>query len=618
MIDGKDWKGVEDLIGHHPEALTVNISDSKTIFHHIVNFIGDDIEAARVIDKLASNLNPRTLEQKDSRGFTVLHLSAITGMKSASETLVKYHGNLPNAWSNDIWLPVHYAAYYGKKDTVQYLVSVTAKKNLVDINGARLISYLINSNLYDVALDILKENPAIGRDHIRSRKMVLKTLAGKPSAFASGTQLGCLRFIYNWIPVKKEKFSSIDQTNRNRSADVDVENGISEIYSTNSTAFGFLPKITTFFCAMCQDLHIRFWNALILLFPCIKAMHDKKLTHLQSVEILRMICEGVAWNDPEIFRKNDKDIFETWLFLHTAAEIGISEFFNEIIIDYNDSLYRTNSEGHHIFHLAVLHRQENIFNLIHRFRYLSDMLNMYDKSGNNMLHLAGRLVPSSKVAGAALQMQRELQWFKAVEDLLPQWHQEEKNSKNLTPRELFAESHKELVKEGEKWMKDTAQSCTIAATLIITVVFAAAFTVPGGNNDRGQPFFLKEKSFLIFAISDALAFFSSTTSLLMFLGILTSRYSENDFLVSLPRKLIIGLITLFFSIASMIVAFGGSIHIVLSQPWKWVIIPIALLGCVPVTLFALLQFRLLFDMFYYTYGPSIFHPVNLTLKCVSN
>ncbi|KAJ4717237.1 Ankyrin repeat, partial [Melia azedarach] len=370
--DGKDWKGVEDLIGHHPEALTVNISDSKTIFHHIVNFTGDDIEAASEIDKLASKLNnPRTLEQQDSRGLTVLHLSAITGMKSASETLVKYHGNLPNAWSNDIWLPVHYAAYYGKKDTVQYLVSVTAKKNLVDINGARLISYLINSNLYDVALDILKENPAIGRDHIRSRKMVLKTLAGKPSAFASGTQLGCLRFIYNWIPVKKEKFSSIDQTNRNRSADVDVEN-----------------------------------------VPCIKAMHDKKLTHLQSVEILRMICEGVAWNDPEIFRKNDKDIFETWLFLHTAAEIGISEFFNEIIIDYNDSLYQTNREGHHIFHLAVLHRQENVFNLIYGFRYLSDMLNMYDKSGNNMLHLAGRLVPSSKVAGAALQMQRELQWFK--------------------------------------------------------------------------------------------------------------------------------------------------------------------------------------------------------------
>ncbi|KAJ4717108.1 Ankyrin repeat [Melia azedarach] len=118
-IHENDWKGIEDSIGRHPEALTVNISDSKTIFHHIVNFIGDDIEAARVIDKLASKLNPRTLEQKDSRGFTVLNLSAITGMKSASETLVKYNCNLPKAWSDDVWLSVHHAAYYGKKDTVQ-------------------------------------------------------------------------------------------------------------------------------------------------------------------------------------------------------------------------------------------------------------------------------------------------------------------------------------------------------------------------------------------------------------------------------------------------------------------------------------------------------------------
>ena len=199
--------------------------------------------------------------------------------------------------------------------------------------------------------------------------------------------------------------------------------------------------------------------------------------------------------------------------------------------------------------------------------------------------------------------------IQAVENLLPPWARESKNNYNLTPREEFTNSHKELVKEGEKWMKDTAQSCTVAVTLIITVVFAAAFTVPGGNDNGGIPNFLEKTSFLVFVISDALALCSSTSSLLMFLGILTSRYSEQDFLVSLPRRLIIGLITLFFSIASMMVAFGATIYIVLSQPWKWVIIPIALLGCVPVTLFALLQFPLLLDMVLSTYGPSVVHPV---------
>ncbi|KAJ0007949.1 hypothetical protein Pint_29111 [Pistacia integerrima] len=140
------------------------------------------------------------------------------------------------------------------------------------------------------------------------------------------------------------------------------------------------------------------------------------------------------------------------------------------------------------------------------------------------------------------------------------------------------------------------------------VVFAAAFTVPGGNNTVGIPLFLQQPSFLVFAVSDALALFSSTASLLMFLGILTSRYAEEDFLNSLPKKLIIGLITLFLSIASMMVAFGATIYLFLSHPWKWVIIPISLLGCVPVTLFAMLQFPLLVDMFLSTYGPSILKP----------
>ncbi|KAJ4717274.1 Ankyrin repeat [Melia azedarach] len=590
MIQENYWKSVEDFVRDHPEALTAEISYSKTIFHHIVNFIHDDIEgAACVIDKFASKVNPRTLEQKDIRGMTVLSLSATIGNTWASKLLVKYNSNLPNVWSDNGWLPVQHAAYYDHKDTVQYLVRVTAEENLVGSSGARLISYLIMSNLYDVALDFLKQYPAIGRDHFTSRNIVLETLAQKPLAFASGNQLGSSQcFIYNRIPLEKEKIST-DQTNKNPSAGVDVESAIvrSRNYSMRSTCVGSIFKIATILGAMCQDLHMMFWNALILLFPCIKAIHEQKLTHLRTLEIIRMICDGVVWNDPQIFK--------TGLFLHTAATFGISEFVNEIILAYNDSIYQVNNEGHHIFHLAVLHRHENVFNLIHGFRHLSDMLNMYDHLGNNMLHLAGKLVPSSKVLGAALQMQRELQWFKAIENLLRPWLHEEKNSDNKTPREVFTESHKELVKEGEKWM-DTAQSCAIAATLIITVVFAAAFTVPGGNNNEGKPIFLKEKSFLIFATSDALTLFSSITSLLMFLAILTSRYSEEDFLMSLPRKLIIGLITLFFSIVTMIVAFGATIYIVLSQPWKWVSIPIALLGCVPVTMFALVRFSLLHDM----------------------
>ncbi|KAL2524767.1 Ankyrin repeat family protein [Abeliophyllum distichum] len=116
------------------------------------------------------------------------------------------------------------------------------------------------------------------------------------------------------------------------------------------------------------------------------------------------------------------------------------------------------------------------------------------------------------------------------------------NGDHKTPSELFTEKHKKLREDGEEWMKETATSCMVVTTLIATVAFAAAFTTPGGNNDTGVPIFLKDGWFTVFFISDAGAMFSSTTSIMMFLSILTARYAEDDFLFSLPAKLMVGLI----------------------------------------------------------------------------
>lgn len=101
-------------------------------------------------------------------------------------------------------------------------------------------------------------------------------------------------------------------------------------------------------------------------------------------------------------------------------------------------------------------------------------------------------------------------------------------------------------------MKDTATSCM----LIATVVFAVAFTVPGGNNEETRlPILQKKKWFNIFILSYDVALCSSSTDIVIFLSILTSRYAEDDFLVSLPSRLMLGLLALFVSIIAMIIAF---------------------------------------------------------------
>nr|XP_015893140.2 ankyrin repeat-containing protein NPR4-like [Ziziphus jujuba var. spinosa] len=186
--------------------------------------------------------------------------------------------------------------------------------------------------------------------------------------------------------------------------------------------------------------------------------------------------------------------------------------------------------------------------------------------------------------------------------IVPPWALHHRNNQGMTPGEIFNQEHKELVPQGEKWMKDTAKSYTVVGALIVTITFAAASTVPGGNLDSGFPIFLKQKLFMIFMISDSLSLFSSTT----FLGILTSSYLQEDFLVSLPRRLMIGLFALFFSIVSMMVAFSATLLIVFGDNYPWISIPVTCLASIPVTLFVFLQFPLLADIFSSTCGRGMF------------
>ncbi|XP_059429411.1 ankyrin repeat-containing protein NPR4-like isoform X2 [Corylus avellana] len=331
-----------------------------------------------------------------------------------------------------------------------------------------------------------------------------------------------------------------------------------------------------------------------------------KLIHVQANELLGIMCKQFLDSDCDQW-EDSKGSYAIFY----AIENGILKFVDKIAKESPKVLMWSKSDDERFpnaLWAAIFHRQAEIFSLICGVadRYGSLKFS-YDKHGNNILHTAGKLPPSTlinRTAGAAFQMQKELQWYKAVESIVPRYC-ELKNKDGKTPRELFTESHKELVKEGEKWMKSTATSCTVVGALIVTIMFAAAFTVPGGNNQNtGYPMFLKDKLFMLFIISDSISLFSSSTSVLMFLGILTSRYLEEDFLKSLPSKMIIGLSTLFFSIATMVIAFSAALLIMLRE-YSWIFIPAICLASVPVTLFVWMQFPLLVEMVISTFGPGV-------------
>nr|GEX77542.1 ankyrin repeat-containing domain, PGG domain protein [Tanacetum cinerariifolium] len=205
-----------------------------------------------------------------------------------------------------------------------------------------------------------------------------------------------------------------------------------------------------------------------------------------------------------------------------------------------------------------------------------------------------------------------------IRNMIPPSYRERKNKDDLTPHELFTKEHKDLVIRGEEWMKGTASQCMVVAALIATIVFAAAFTVPGGyaqsndqasNQKNGVPVFHSKATFMVFVVADAISLFSSSASILMFLSILTSRYAERDFLESLPKKLMLGLAALFLSITTMTVAFSVSFFVLYHRGLLWIPILIGALAVLPVLLYIKLQYGLFVDVIRSTYGSSyLFKP----------
>ncbi|KAH6818365.1 hypothetical protein C2S51_001968 [Perilla frutescens var. frutescens] len=478
-----EWDATRAILEQDPVLSEARVAPNLDTALHIAVGTG---KAIPYLENLVKTITNDALFLKNSHGKTALHVAALMGNLEAARILVE---SLPNLlYEPDTWgvFPIVNAAMSAHRPTIDFFISQT-KDNLdpnpyADDNGVLLLNTLIDSDFFDIALDLISMYPDLAKRKHASGHSALRTIALKDAAFASGARL-----------------------------------------------------------------HDQLWERFI--YSC-----------------------------------------ETFPVAVYSAESNTKRFF---------------------LHMAVENRCEKVFNLIYQMSgHKHQFAIMEDRSGNTLLHLVATLAPPHKlnlVSGAALQMQRELQWFKEVEKYVqPQFDRDRRNYEGKTPKMIFTEEHSNLKAEGERWMKDTANSCSIAAALIATVVFAAAITVPGGNAESGYPLFARSSAFIIFAISDALSLFTSSTSLLMFLAILTSRYAEEDFLYALPKRLCVGLFTLFLSILSMMAAFSATIYLVFGRKSALVLIPVAVFACLPVTSFVLLQFPLLVDVTSSTYGRGIF------------
>lgn len=166
-----------------------------------------------------------------------------------------------------------------------------------------------------------------------------------------------------------------------------------------------------------------------------------------------------------------------------------------------------------------------------------------------------------------------------------------RNIEGITANDHFESTHADQYKNAQEWLTKTSESCSVLAVLVATVVFAAAYTVPGGVNEQnGMPVLLNSPLFMVFAVMDVASLSFSLTSVVMFLSILTSPFQRENFLSSLPRKLNLGLFFLFFSVITTMVTFTASILLTVRLGKHWTTTLFYAAALIPVMIFALIMF----------------------------
>nr|GMD92766.1 ankyrin repeat-containing protein NPR4-like isoform X3 [Ipomoea batatas] len=585
-------KFLEDKNNNRALILVAPINFHKNTVLHDAAKTGNKVFVENLVAMMGDNNNTKELGVVKNRdGLTALHFAARFGNREVAEILVGKNPNLLYQRCNRGLLPIHYAACNTRRspEVFRYFWGVTKDDNedpkvnpYAGPTGATILVNLIKSKFYVVAMELANKYPAL-------------------------------------------------------TCHLTLDKEISPLEALVKYDYPIFDKIT-----------LRFWQTSIqnaLLYKM--SVEEKMVKHEEAKKLVECLCDKLKiLNDTEVASLAKDAIIQ-------ASYLDIEEVVEKIVEANPTTAYYKDKNGRNILHIAVENRSRNVYDLICGTNVLKhDLVDERDNKGNTIVHLAGKLAPSHKlnsnrsiVSGAALQMQRELRWFKEVQKIAPPYFSSLRNKDDKTAKMVFTDEHKDLKKEGEKWMKETATACSIIAALIVTVVFAAAITVPGGNSegvliqgfngtinnnssingtiispmnettpDEGFPIFSKTDAFRSFYVFNSISLFTSVPSLLLFLSILTSRYAEEDFLHSLPLKLIAGIITLLASVISMMGSFSTTVYLVFGK--TALSARVVLMGCagLAVAIFVLLQFRLFLAFLWSTYGQTILKKLNRNVK----
>ncbi|TXG70473.1 hypothetical protein EZV62_005408 [Acer yangbiense] len=636
-------------------ALLFPISIDKDTAFHLAVYSGGKQPLERLLDLFENdrdgNFDLDQVFMQNMYGNTVLHEAAISGNLEAVRILVSKFPKLVKATNELGETPLFRAASFGKRTIVKYLASQPDhmlspdKKQLQDIHrqredGASILHAAVQGEHCGTALELLELDEGLANLKYNNGTS-LYVLANTPSLFKKGCNKMniIMKLLYICLPVRKDLDEDgeykLEAKNGETIIDIPIGDDAENIECDNGYLSKGCPILSNLWKEkrsnkFAYELAVKLierdksWEQSITGSTATPYKSSEQSTTGSSTltNIVYRFVLNVADKDKSLEQKNtgfsttsneaarDKpdtnndqekkkeEIEKDRSPLFAATRTGNVELVKMILKEHPQALEYKNSRMQNILHVAVKHRQKEILDYVITKKIpMLRLVRQIDADGYTVLHSVAdtKHYNGGTRSGPAYNLQEELEWFRTVEKLIPSHYKTHRDNKDKTAMELFKEMHAEQLSNAQRWIKETSQSCSGVAVLVATVVFAAAFTVPGGTNDsNGRPILLHSPFFLFFTVMDVVSLSCSLTAVVMFLSVVTSPFELHDFLLSLPRRLTLGFALLFMSVATTMLAFTSTIVLIihLDQRRQWTMTLICSAAFFPVSVLALTHFPL--------------------------
>nr|GMC90570.1 ankyrin repeat-containing protein At5g02620-like [Ipomoea batatas] len=167
-IVAANWEEAEIFFNQNPSAIQSPLNYNLDTSLHVAAKAGN----ASFAEKLVAVMPDEGLRRKDVCGQTPLHVAAWHGNVEVAEILVRRDYNLLYVHTQDGLFPIHFAArnHRKSKEAFLYFFRLTKDDEYGQPNpyecgpiGVSILVNLIGSKFYDLALELIKMYPDLGR-----------------------------------------------------------------------------------------------------------------------------------------------------------------------------------------------------------------------------------------------------------------------------------------------------------------------------------------------------------------------------------------------------------------------------------------------------------------------